>query len=116
MTVPHKLAPPSPADAGGAPADPKIFPRHARLFRHIGKGAVPVVLVQSIAQRLCGLKEISRTAIYKIQIHPTVVVVVEYGDSGAHGFGQVAEGRDRIIVLPGDSCFLGWPCLEILLL
>src|SRR5258708_20017797 len=115
MTVPHKLAPPSPADAGGAPADPKIFPRHARLFRHIGKGAVPVVLVQSIAQRLCGLKEISRTAIYKIQIHPTVVVVVEYGDSGAHGFGQVAEGRDPLIFLPRVTFFLRLTFLAILL-
>ena len=88
----QKIGPSVSVIVGGGNSDAKISSRHACLFRHIGKCAIPVVVVQSIAQRLCRLKEIRRTAIYKIQIHPTVVVVVEYGHSRAHGFGQVAHG------------------------
>ena len=76
----------------GGNSEAEIPSRHACLFRHISKGAVTIIAIQSIAQRLCGLKEIARTAIYKIEIHPAVVIVVEDCDSGSHGLRQVAAG------------------------
>src|SRR5262249_52753548 len=69
----------------------------------IGERAVAIVLVERVTKWFRGLEEIRRAAVYQVQIHPSVVVVVEERATGAESFRQVALGRNGVFVDPGDA-------------
>ena len=82
---------------------PKVPPGTPRLLGHVGEGAVAIVLVERVANRLRGLVEIARAAVHQVDVHPAVVVVIEEGAAGAHGLGQVVLGRCGVVVNPANA-------------
>src|SRR5207302_11165376 len=66
--------------------------RHTGLFRHVGESAVPVVVVQGIAQGLLWGVEVAMPAVYQIDVHPAVVVVVKKSAACTHGFRLIHIG------------------------
>src|SRR5580693_9206945 len=51
--------------------------RHPGSFRYIGERAVAIVFIEGVAQRQVRCEEIALPAIYQIDVHPAIVVVVE---------------------------------------
>ena len=80
---------------------------NAGFFRHVGEGAVVVVAIQGVAKRFLGLEEIGRPAVDQEDVHPAVVIVVEEGAAGAHGFGEESGGGEGVFVGPGNAT-LAW--------
>src|SRR5208337_4198759 len=62
---------------------------HAGCQCDVGKSAVAVVAVKRIAQRFGRSPEIARPTVHKIDVHPTVVVVIEESATRTGGFRQV---------------------------
>src|SRR5215471_2423976 len=75
---------------------------HARLFRDVSKGAVPVVLAQRVPDRFRGFIEVASPAIHQVDIHPPVIIIIQKGAAGTHSFGQVSFRRKCVVVYPGD--------------
>src|SRR5262249_5766802 len=72
-------------------------------FRHVGESAVPVVVVEGIAQRLLGGVKVTGPAVHQVDVHPSVVVVVKKSAAGAHGFRLIHIGRKPCYMGPGDA-------------
>jgi hypothetical protein len=79
---------------------------YAGFFGHIGEGSVTVVLVKRVADGLLGLVEIGRAAIHQIDIHPSVVVVIQECNARAHGLGQIMIRGRGVVVDPPDAALL----------
>src|ERR1043166_1632816 len=75
---------------------------YARGFGHVGERAVAIVLVERVANRLFRLEEIAWPAIDQVDVHPTVVVVVQECAAGAHRLRQVMLGRCGVVVDPAN--------------
>ena len=73
-------------------------------FGDVGEGAVAIVFVKSIADGLgrWRLPKIAGAAVDEEDVHPSVVVEIEKGATGAERFGEVAARRDGIFVDPVD--------------
>ena len=59
---------------------------HVCLFRHISKRSIAVIAKERIAQWWGGIKEVALSAVHEINIHPTIVVVIEECATRACGF------------------------------
>ena len=82
----------------GGDADAEVAAGYAGFDSDIGKSAVAVVAIESVAQRRDGFEKIGRAAIDEIEVHPPIVVVVENRDTGPHGFRQVPAAGFGVIV------------------
>ena len=82
--------------------------RYTGFLRDIGERAIAIIVVQRITQRLRRLIEIARSAVHQIDIHPAVVVVVEKGAAGAHGFRKMRQRRTSIDMRPADTARGRW--------
>src|SRR4029077_20763614 len=69
----------------------------------IGERAVTIVLVERVTERLRGFVEIRRAAVHQVQVHPSVVIVIQERATWTERFRQVALGRDGVFVDPGDA-------------
>src|SRR5262249_54088337 len=58
-----------------------------RLPRNISEGAVAIVMVERVAQRRVGIEKITLAAVHEVNVHPSIVVVIEKCAAGAGGFG-----------------------------
>src|SRR5207245_11013707 len=76
---------------------------YPRFKRHVGIGAITIVAVKSIAQELLRLEEIARSAVHEVDVHPSVVVVVQERAAGTHGFGKMRHWRTSAHVRPRKS-------------
>ena len=75
---------------------------NARLLRDVGKSAVAIVAIERIAQRRLGIIEVALPAVDQIDVHPSVIVVVQKGAARAGGFRQIFLSRLAGCVCPGD--------------
>src|SRR5579864_5224137 len=50
--------------------------RHTRFLRYISERAIAIVVVKSITQWWRGLVEIAGPAVYEVNVHPPVIVVI----------------------------------------
>ena len=64
--------------------------RHARLVGHIGECAVMIISVESIPGHLARLIKIAEAIVDKINVHPTIVVIVQKCASGSKCLGKVS--------------------------
>ena len=62
---------------GGSHPHPKGVPGHAGFLGDIGEGAVMIVAVQRVPYGRAGFKEVGRTAVDKVNIHPAVIVIIK---------------------------------------
>src|SRR4051794_5044478 len=51
--------------------------RDARLFSDVGESSVAIIVIQCIAQRACWGIEVTWAAIDQVNVHPSVVVIIE---------------------------------------
>ena len=56
--------------------------------RHVDECAVPIIAVKRVAQRLIGIIEVAAPTVDQINVHPTVVVVIEKSAAGASRFWE----------------------------
>src|SRR5881394_3067725 len=64
-------------------------------------------MVESIPKRSIRSKEIRWTAVDEINIHPTVLVVIEERTTGAYSLRQISIRRMSAIVNPGYAALTG---------
>src|SRR5580692_5630959 len=77
---------------------------HAGFGGYVGEGAVAIIAIERIAERLRRRVEIAGAAVDQVDVHPAVVVVVEEAAAGADGFGEIPFGGAAVGVGPGDFC------------
>ena len=77
--------------------------RHTRLFGHVRESAVAIIVVEGVSQRMHRSKKIAGAAIDEVNIHPTVVVVIEKGASCSRRFGKVFFRGTARRMSPGDT-------------
>ena len=82
---------------------PKPAASHTGDFCHVRESAVPIVAIQRILQRLGRREEVGRTAVDKVEIHPTIAVIVEDGDPGTHRLRQMPLRGFCVAMPPGNS-------------
>src|SRR5262249_22422587 len=70
----------------GCHAHAECSPRHTGTGGHIRESAVTIVLIQCIPNGFGRFVEVAWTAVYQVDIHPPIVIVVEEGAPGTHGF------------------------------
>jgi hypothetical protein len=75
---------------------------HARLLRDVGEGSIAIVAIERVAQGRIGIVEVALAAVDEIDVHPSVVVVIEKGAACPGGFRQVFLRRLAGGVYPGD--------------
>src|SRR5260221_188858 len=63
-----------------------IFRGDAGLIGDIGECSVTVVVIERGTERVIGLVKIGGAGLDEIEVHEAVLIVVESGDAGAHGF------------------------------
>src|SRR5262249_4135680 len=85
--------------------------RDAGFHRHIGEGAVAIVLIQAADRRLARRPlRFQASAVYQKDVQPAVVVVIEEGASAAGGFQQVfvlaLAAEDRFRAQAGLACYV----------
>ena len=84
----------------------------AGFFGYIGERSVAIVSIESVAQRRIGIVKIAFAAVDQINVHPSVVVVVEKSAACAGGLGQIFLRRLARGVFPGDATRRGRNFLE----
>src|SRR5688572_219426 len=89
-------------------AHPKLAARDTRFMGYVGESSVSVIAIERVFQRRRRREEIRWTTVDEIDVHPTVVVVIEKGAPGADGFGQLAICGLSVVVSPGDLAGLWW--------
>ena len=85
----------------------------AGLFRHIGKRAIGVLMIEPVPELAVGLvgqfavrhRIVDLSAVGEEDVQPSVVVVIEQRDAAAHGLHQVLIRGGGVFVLEVDS---GW--------
>ena len=70
---------------------------------YVGERAIAIVAVKSVAQWFWRRIEVRWAAVHEVDIHPTVIVVVEKSAACTHGLRQVHVGRLPARVHPGYS-------------
>src|SRR6185369_13396460 len=80
---------------------------NSRFFGNVGESAITIVVVERIAQRRIGRQEIAGPAVHQVDVHPTVIVVIEKSAAGAGCFGKVIFRRASVYVAPGDPAHAG---------
>ncbi len=76
---------------------------HASLLGYVRKGSIAIVSIQSIAQSRIRIEEITSPAVDQVNVHPTIVVVVEKSATCACGLWQILLRGFSRGVLPGDA-------------
>lgn len=76
-------------------------------FRYICECAVAIVSVQGISKGWIGIKEVAFAAVHEVNIHPTVVVVVDEGAARPCGFRQVHLWGPPVSVNPANAACRG---------
>src|SRR5439155_12573575 len=76
---------------------------HSGLLGDVGERAVPVVAIERVAERRLRIVEIAAAAVHQVDVHPTVVVVVDERAARARGLRQVHLGRPAVRVYPRDA-------------
>ena len=84
----------------------------AGLLGDVGESSVSIVAIERIAQGRIGIVEVALAAVDEIDVHPSVVVVVEKGAACAGGFRQIFLRRLAGGVHPGDAAAGGWHFFE----
>ena len=79
---------------------------------HVGERAVTVIVIEGIAQRLRRVVEVALAAVDEVDIHPTIVVVVDEGATWTGGFGQVHLTRETGHMPPINSACVTWNLFE----
>ena len=72
-------------------------------LRNVGEGAVAIVAVECVSQRLRGSVEIALAAVDEVDVHPAVVVVIEESAARSGGFRKILRGRMAGGVHPVDA-------------
>ena len=75
----------------------------ASFLGDIGERAVAIVLVERVTQWLRGFVEIRRSAVDQVQVHPSVIIVIEERATGTERFRQISLGRHGVFVDPSDA-------------
>src|SRR5215472_8278431 len=82
----------------GEPVVVVIAHRHAHAVRvsryscflgDVGERPVPIIAVERVSQRMRRNVKVTLPAVYKVDVHPTIVVVVEKGAARTVRFGQI---------------------------
>ncbi len=76
--------------------------RDAGLLRDVGEGSISIVAIERVAQRRIGIVEVTLAAVDEIDVHPSVIVVIEKGAACPGGFRQVLLRRLAGGMYPGD--------------
>src|SRR5262249_35357052 len=77
-------------------------------FRDVGECAVSVVFIQCVAQRGLRIVEVTLAAVDQVNVHPTIVVVIEKSAAGPGCLRQIALWRFACSVRPFDAAHLRW--------
>ena len=62
------------------------FATHAGFFGDVGESPIAVVVIKRAAQGMRRLVNVGRRGLDEEEVHQPVLVIVEPGDTGAHGF------------------------------
>jgi hypothetical protein len=62
---------------------------NSRFLGHVGKCAITIVVIESVAKGRIGIQEITLAAVDQIEVHPAVVVVVDESTTSSHGLREV---------------------------
>src|SRR5262249_43140269 len=84
----------------------------AGLVGDVAEGAIAVVLVEGVLQRLVRLVEICRAAVDQGDVGSTVVFEITEREAGPHRLPQGPGGRQRVLVHPPDAARLSWNLFE----
>ena len=88
---------------------------NTRFLCDIRKRAVAIVTIKCVTEGRTRRKKITLPAVNQINVHPTVVVVVQEGTARPRSFGQIVIRRASVHVTPCDSgrggrhFFKQWP-------
>src|SRR5439155_26009911 len=80
---------------------------HTGFFGDIDERSVAVIFIECVAQRRIGIEEIAFTTVDEVNVHPSVVVVVQEGTACAGSFRKIVFRRTPVYVSPGNSGFSG---------
>src|SRR5438445_10345232 len=81
---------------------PVAASRDPRLFGDVRERAIAIVVIESIAKRRTRIIKIALAAVHQIDVHPSVVVVIEEGTAGSSSFRQKHLRRPPVTVHPSD--------------
>ena len=76
---------------------------HASFYGYVSESSVAIILVQRITQGRIGIEKITVPAVDQVNVHPTVIVIVEESATCARGLWQVFLRRLPRGVLPGNA-------------
>ena len=75
------------------------FTAKASFIGDIGEGSIPVVVIERTAEGTRGLVDVGGSRLDEEQVHQTVLVIIEPGHAGAHGFEIVLlVGLGRVLL------------------
>ena len=83
-------------------SQPKHFNVEPSLVRHVGEGAVMIVVIELGRRVFLNVAGPVHT-VYKKNVRPVVVVVVDEGDAGAHGFRKEFLAEGAVVVDEVDA-------------
>src|SRR5437879_5134802 len=83
-------------------SQPKHFDVESSLVRHVGEGAVVIVVIE-LGRRVFLDVAGPVHAVYKKNVRPAVVVVVNEGNARSHGFREEFFAERAIVVEETDS-------------
>src|SRR5262249_16003551 len=78
-------------------------PENSSLLRHVSERAVAVVAIKRVAKRRLWIVEIALAAVDQVDVHPTVVVIIEESATGSGRFRQVVFRRAPVYMTKGDA-------------
>ena len=81
---------------------------NASFFCYVRETSVAVVSVKCVAQRGLGIEEITLAAVNQVNVHPTIIVIINECAPSTHGFRQVHLRRPPIMVYPIDPADFRW--------
>ena len=87
-------------------------PRNARFIGDVGEGPIPAVAIEGVPERSGWSIKIRAPAVDQVQVHPSVVVVVEERAAGTHRLRQVPASGHGILMDPTDAAVLRRDLLE----
>src|SRR6266498_792517 len=70
-------------------AHTEASPCHAGFLGDVGECSIVIIMIKRVLERFCRSKKIGRSAIDEVDIHPTIVVIIEEGASATDGFRQM---------------------------
>ena len=77
-------------------------------FCDVRERSVAIVVVERVSKRSFRLKKIATAAVHQVDVHPSVIVVVEERTAGARRFRKEVFRRPSIYVSPKNLAFRRW--------